>query len=341
MADDDAGGEDELIATTFAPLAVGFPGALGLKDDCAVFSPPPGQDLVLTTDAVAAGVHFFPDDAPADIAWKAIAVNVSDLIAKGARPIAYLMSLSFPERPEPAWLAGFAKGLGEAQAAFGIALAGGDTDRRSGPISIAVTAIGAIAQGRAVRRTTARPGDILLVSGTLGDSGLGLRLREQPELAAEFGLDTKHAEALVARYLRPAPRLALATHLPSLATAAMDVSDGLVKDCGRMARASGVGVTIEAERIPLSPAFRVALGRRPAVLEVALTGGDDYEVLAAVAPADAADFRRVAGESGVVVSAVGQVAEGSGVTVVGRDGRPLELTSPGWDHFPDPPRFRP
>ncbi|WP_072394462.1 thiamine-phosphate kinase [Hyphomicrobium sp. CS1GBMeth3] len=341
MADDDAGGEDELIATIFAPLAAGFAGALGLKDDCAVLSPPPGEDLVLTTDAVAAGVHFFADDGPADIAWKAVAVNVSDLVAKGARPVAYLLSLSFPDRPKQSWLDGFARGLAEAQAAFGIALAGGDTDRRPGPLSATVTAIGAVPHGCAVRRTTARPGDVLFVSGTLGDSALGLRLRLQPGWASDLGLEVAGVEALISRYLRPEPRLALAPHLLAFATAAMDVSDGLIKDCGRMARASGIGAHIDARTLPLSFAFRAAFDRQPALLEVALTGGDDYEVLAAVPPANAVDFRRAAAESGISVTAVGRLSDGAGVSIVGSDGKPLEVASTGWDHFPLSPRSRP
>jgi thiamine-monophosphate kinase len=334
VAGEDAGGEDELIATTFAPLAAGFPGALGLKDDCAVLAPPPGADLVLTTDAVAAGVHFLPDDAPADIAWKALAVNVSDLAAKGARPIAYLMSLSFPERPARVWLDGFAQGLAAAQAAFGIALAGGDTDRRPGPLSATVTAIGTVPKGRMVRRATARAGDLLFVSGTLGDGALGLRLRQHPGWAADLGLDAAGVEALIARYLRPEPRLVLAPHLLAHASAAMDVSDGLVKDCGRLARASGVGALIEAARVPLSPAAGAALARKPELRTVVLTGGDDYEVLAAVAPEHAADLQRDAAAAGVAVTEIGRLTEGSGVTVVGPDGQPMALAAGGWDHFP-------
>lgn len=334
MASKEAGGEDELIQTTFAPLAAGFPGALGLKDDCAVLTPPPGQDLVLTTDAVAAGVHFLPDDTPSDIAWKAVAVNVSDLTAKGARPIAYLLSLAFPERPERAWLDGFAQGLAEAQAAFGIGLAGGDTDRRPGPLSATVTAIGCVPEGRMVRRSTGRPGDVLFLSGTLGDGALGLRLRLQPGWAEDLGLDAAGVRALVARYTRPAPRLPLAPHLLAFATAAMDVSDGLIKDCGRLARASGVGAAVDAARVPFSPAFGAALARQPALLEVGLTGGDDYEVLAAVAPAQAAAFLRAAADSGVAVTEIGRLCDGAGVTVTGPDGRALEVGATGWDHFP-------
>lgn len=334
MASGEARGEDELIETTFAPLASGFAGALGLKDDCAFLTPPPGEDLVLTTDAVAAGVHFLADDAPADIAWKALAVNVSDLTAKGARPIVYLLSLSFPEHPARAWLDAFAAGLAEAQAAFGITLAGGDTDRRPGPLSATVTAIGSVARGRMVCRSTAQSGDVLLLSGTLGDSALGLRLRQDQGRAAAMGLGEEGVRVLVERYLRPSPRLALAPHLVSFATAAMDVSDGLVKDCGRLARASGLGARLDAWRLPLSEPARTALGRQPDLLEVLLTGGDDYEVLAAVAPNRAADFRAAAAASGVAVAEIGRLVDGEGVTVTDADGRPLEIHSPGWDHFP-------
>lgn len=334
MAGGSAGGEDELIATTFAPLAEGFAGALGLKDDCAVLVPPPGEDLVLTTDAVAAGVHFLPDDEPADIAWKALAVNVSDLAAKGARPIAYLLSLSLPERPQRAWLDALARGLAEAQGAFGIGLAGGDTDRRPGPLSLTVTAIGSVPRGCMVRRASGRAGDLLFVSGTLGDSALGLRLRQEPRRAAELGLDDEDARALVGRYLRPEPRLALGPHLLDFASAAMDVSDGLAKDCGRMARVSGTGGVIEVGRLPLSAPFRAALKGEPGLLELALAGGDDYEVLAAVAPGRAAEFRAGAAASGVVVTEIGRLTDDGDMAIIGTDGRLMHMAATGWDHFP-------
>lgn len=326
-------GEDELIQTIFAPLASSFAGALGLKDDCALLTPPPGRDLVLTTDAVAEGVHFFSDDAAADIAWKALAVNVSDLVAKGAQPLVYLLSLSFPEQPGRAWLDGFAQGLAAAQSAFGITLAGGDTDRRPGPLSITVTAIGSVAGGRMVRRSTARAGDTLFLSGTLGDSALGLVLRGDPARRAAMGLDEAGAQALVGRYLRPTPRLLLAPHLVAYAAAAMDVSDGLIKDCGRLARASGLGASLDAGLVPLSLPARAALTRDPSLIETVLTGGDDYEVLAAVAPAQAADFRTAAAGSGVAVTEIGCLTEGARVVVTGADGRSIEVSREGWDHF--------
>ncbi len=335
MQAEDAQGEDDLIETTFAPLASGFPGALGLKDDCAVLRPAPGEDLVLTTDAVASGVHFFEDDDPADIAWKALAVNVSDLAAKGARPIAYLLSLSFPERPANLWLEGFARGLGEAQAAFGIELAGGDTDRRPGPLSATITAIGGVPKGRMVRRATARAGDLLFVSGTIGDSALGLMLRQDAGQAATLGLQDDDVRALLGRYLRPAPRLGLAVPLLSFAKAAMDISDGLLKDCGRMARASGLRAELDGRLVPFSEALQRVLALQPDYFGRAVAGGDDYEVLAAVGPEDADAFRAFSKGSGVEVTQIGKLGEGAGISIVGLDGKVFVPQVTGWDHFPD------
>lgn len=327
-------GEDELIQTTFAPLAAGFAGALGLKDDAAVLSPPEGCDLVLTTDAVAEGVHFFAADTARDIAWKALAVNVSDLIAKGARPVAYLMSLSFPALPQRSWLDGFARGLADAQAAFAISLAGGDTDRRPGPVAITITAIGAVPRGRMVRRSSAQAGDLLYVSGAVGDSALGLRLRGGELSGPDVGLDGDAAAYLIGRYLRPAPRLALAPLLASFASAAMDVSDGLIKDCGRLAAASGLRAEIDGARVPLSGEARRAITVRGALFETAVTGGDDYEVLAAVSPDLAAGFEEAVAAAGERVTRIGRLVAGTGVAVTALDGGALSIKAGGWDHFP-------
>lgn len=326
--------EEQLIERYLAPLAAGFAGAYGLKDDAASLRLAEGEELVLTTDAIAAGVHFFADDSPSDIAWKALAVNVSDLAAKGARPTAYLLSLAFPEAPEEEWLERFAGGLAAAQAHFGILLAGGDTDRRpSAPLSITVTALGTIPTGRMVRRATAQPGDLLFVSGTLGDSALGLRLRQQTGLAAAWGLDARQADALVARYLRPDPPLALAGPLRDLASAAMDVSDGLAKDLGRLAKASGVRALVRGADVPLSEPARIILAADPGCLAIVVTGGDDYEVLAAVAPGKGEEFRAAAAAAGVEVTAIGRLEEGSGVVVEDPAGRPITIGTPGWEHF--------
>lgn len=333
MPDRAAAGEEALIQGYLARLAAEAPGALGLEDDCAILRPEPGHDLVLTTDAVAAGVHFFSDDAPADIGWKALAVNVSDLAAKSARPLAYLMALSFPEPPSRAWMSGLADGLAEAQAAFGCTLIGGDTDRRPGPVSITITAIGAVQCGRMVPRSGAKPGDLIYVSGTLGDAALGLKLRQEPKLAEVWCLDERSVAALRSRYLRPQPRLALGLGLREHASAAMDVSDGLAKDLARMAAVSGVGAVVHAHKVPLSAAARQAIAAAPALLEAAMTGGDDYEILCAIRPSAARQFEAAAAAAGPAVTCIGEIAAGQGCRFLGEGGHEVAFARPGYDHF--------
>ena len=260
-------------------MTEGHAGAFALKDDCALLTPEPGTQLVLKTDPVAEGVHFLPGDAPQDIAWKALAVNVSDLAAKGAAPLGYLMALSFPAPPTTGWMTGFVEGLRAAQTRFGCHLLGGDTDRRPGPLTISITAIGTVPRGRMVPRTTAQAGDALFVSGTIGDAGLGLELLQNAGLGKAWGLSDAAANSLRRRYRRPEPRLALAPALRHYASAAMDVSDGLIKDLDRMLRASGVAGRLVAAEVPLSDAARAVLARTPERLSRLLTAGDDYEIL--------------------------------------------------------------
>jgi thiamine-monophosphate kinase len=326
-------GEEAIIQGTFAPLARGFAGAFGLQDDCALITPQPGTELVLKTDPVAEGVHFLPDDAPEDIAWKALAVNISDLAAKAATPIGYLMALSFPEPPSADWLAAFARGLEQAQARFGCHLIGGDTDRRPGPLTITITAVGWVPKGRMVRRGTAHAGDAIFVSGTLGDAALGLALRRNAALAGSWGLSAAEAQHLRQRYLRPEPRLGLAEALREHAAAAMDISDGLAKDLGRLCRASGCAGRVQFADLPLSPAAAKALAADPRLVEAIAGGGDDYEILAAVAPDKASDFVAAARRAGIAVARIGALTEGSGVALEDPDGRPVSLHSSGWDHF--------
>ncbi len=326
-------GEEDLIQTFLAPLASGAPGAFGLTDDCAALTPPPGFDLVLKTDAIAEGVHYLPDDPPETIGWKALAVNASDLAAKGAAPLAYLMSLSFPAPPTRHWLAAFATGLARAQEAFGCHLVGGDTDRRPGPVSITIMIAGLVPTGTMVRRTTARPGDRLFVSGTLGDGALGLQILRQPQAAIAAGLATPDVEALVARYRTPTPRLALAAALRRNASAAMDLSDGLAKDLGRMMRGSGVGARVAFGRLPLSaPAARLLAADPSRATAIAATG-DDYEVLAAVPAASAASFAAEAMQAGVIVTEIGEVVSDPAVVIADGAGAPLTFGRTGWDHF--------
>jgi thiamine-monophosphate kinase len=326
MASDRPDSEEAIIGAYFAPLAKGYAGAFDLKDDCAAITLEPGCDLVVTTDAVIEGVHFFPGAWANEVAWKALAVNVSDLVAKGATPFAYVMSIALPQSPERAWLEAFAEGLRLAQERFRCHLIGGDTDRTPGPLSVSITAFGSVPAGRMVRRSTAQPGDLVYVSGTIGDAALGLDLRRDAGPSAFHGVAD--------RFSTPQPRLALAPVVRDVAAAAMDISDGLVKDFGRLCEASGVGGYIEAERVPVSEAARALLIVGETTLARLITGGEDYEVLAAVRPQRAAEFERRAAAAGTSVTRIGSIeAAGAGVSVVGADGRAMALSSTGWDHF--------
>ncbi len=326
------GGEDALIQEFLAPLAAGAPGAYGLLDDCASLTPPPGMDLVLKTDPVRAGIHFFADDDPADIAWKALAVNVSDMAAKGARPLVYMLAMSFPEPPSRRWLEGFASGLAEAQATFGCHLTGGDTDRAPGPLGIGVTIIGTVPIGRMVRRAGAQAGDGMFVTGTIGCSALGLAIRGGS--APDRHLSRPEATSLVARYLRPTPRLELTDALLGFANAAMDVSDGLIKDARRLCRASGVAGTLRLADVPLGDIARRLVSTEPSLLIDLVTAGDDYEILCTIPPVHEAAFMAAAAVAGVAVTRIGDVASGSGLSILGQNGAPLTLDRSGWDHFP-------
>jgi thiamine-monophosphate kinase len=319
--------EDELIRRYFAPLA-GEAG-LGLKDDVALLTPPAGADLVLTADALVAGVHFFADDPPEWIAAKALRVNLSDLAAKGAAPLGFLLSLALPRGFAPEWLEAFARGLGDDARAYGCPLLGGDTVETPGPLTLSITALGAVERGRMPVRMGAQPGDHIYVSGTIGDAALGLQLR----LGRGPALDDPDRDALIRRYLLPQPRLGLAAAL-RFAHAAMDVSDGLVGDLAKMLRASGASGRLDLAEVPLSSAARAYVAADPAGFEIAATGGDDYEVLACVPPAATAEFEAAAAQANVKVRAVGVVEAGSAaLRVVGLDGAPARFARGSYSHF--------
>ena len=322
--------EEALIARHFAPLA--GEGADGLRDDAARLTPSPGHDLVLTADAVVAGIHYFPDDPPGSIAVKALGVNLSDLAAKGAAPRGFLLTLALAPDWSEDWLAAFARGLGEAAARHGCPLLGGDTVRAGGATLVGVSAIGEVPMGSMVRRTTAAAGDCLCVSGTIGDAALGLRLRLDPAFAAS--LDDATRDVLADRYLHPRPRLALAPMLRRFASAAMDVSDGLVGDLAKMLKGTGLTAIAEAASVPLSPAAARAVAGRPDLHDLALTGGDDYEILCAVPPGSLDAFREAASAAGVPVHAIGRVEAGQADPVfLGADGRPRRVASASFSHF--------
>jgi thiamine-monophosphate kinase len=326
-------GEDRLIARYFKPLAT-HPGAFGLADDAAAIVPPPGYDLVLKTDGIVGGVHFFPDDPPDAVARKALRVNLSDLAAKGAKPLGFLLTLALPREVGDAWLAPFARALGADAELFGCPLFGGDTDRTGGPVTISIAVFGAVPHGKMVRRAGAKPGDRVVVTGTIGDAALGLLLRSDRRAAERWGLAPDQQNHLMGRYLVPQPRTAIADVLRAHATAAMDVSDGLAGDLAKLCRVSGVAAEVEVARVPLSGAARAALVREPALIETIITGGDDYEVLACVPAAQVDAFRREATAAGVAVTEIGTVAAGQGqARFLDAHGNPLALAHASFSHF--------
>ncbi len=311
--------EFSLIARHFRPLA--GEGSLDLSDDAALLVPPAGRTLVISADAMVAGVHFLPDDPPDLVARKLLRTNLSDLAAMGARPLAYLLTVSAPKSTPDDWFAGFAGGLAHDQAAFGLRLLGGDTTSTPGPVSLSVTILGTVLPGAEIRRSGARPGDGIWVSGTIGDGALGL-------LAATGRIDDPGG-FLADRYRLPQPRVGLA--VSGVATACMDVSDGLVQDLGHLCRASGVAAELHARLLPLSDAARRHM---PGQLALCLTGGDDYELLMAVPPAQEPRLRAQAMAQRVPVTRVGRFLAGTPhVKVFGNDGAPMRLDRSGWSHF--------
>jgi thiamine-monophosphate kinase len=316
-------GEFHRIAAYFRPLAKDAPAALNLSDDTALIETPPGAVLATTVDTLVEGVHFVGDEPAGLIARKALRVNLSDLAAMGAAPMGYLLSLSVPARIDDAWIAAFAAGLAEDQAAFGLSLLGGDSTSTPGPVSIAVTAMGTVAPEDALRRSGARAGDAVYVSGTIGDGALGLRAA-QGRLPPGEG-----AAALLARYRLPTPRLALGRALAGRATAAMDVSDGLIADLGHICAASGVAARIDTVRVPLSEAAAWHVADDPDLFPELLTGGDDYELLITGAPDR---IEAAAREAETPVTRIGEIITGEGVTAVDGDGAPIAFARTGFRH---------
>jgi thiamine-monophosphate kinase len=323
--------EDRLIARYFRPLAK-HPGALGLVDDAAVITPPPGCDLVLTTDGVISGVHVFADDQPENIGRKALRMNLSDLAAKGATPIGFLLSLALPAAIDEAWLAAFAAGLGEDAERYGCPLLGGDTDHTPGPTSVSIAAFGAVPYGKMVRRSTAKAGDAIVVTGTIGDAALGVLLRRDESLAKRWRLSDVMSAHLKQRYLLPEPRNALAHAVLQNASAAIDVSDGLAGDLAKLCRASGVAAEIDVARVPLSDAVRAAVAADPAMMETALSGGDDYEIVLTLAPDKFAAMRTAAHQAGVAVTEIGRMTAGEGARFL-HEGKTLSFARPSYSHF--------
>lgn len=318
---------------------------LGLGDDAALLAPTPGMQLVAATDTLVHGVHYPPGTRPADIGWKALAVNLSDLAAMGAVPRWTLLQLTLPELQE-AWLEQFLDGWCALAGSSGIALVGGDTTR--GPEAIGVTVLGEVPSGAALLRSGAVAGDRVWVSGTLGDAAAALQLWREATGASKTHpmepadehrvrlgrtLSTPGATApLQARLDRPVPRLALGRALRGIATACIDLSDGLLADLGHVCRASGVAAELQLAALPASAALQ-SLVAEPERWPLQLAGGDDYELCFTAPETRDATLQALAAASGIALTAVGRIQVGSGLRVLHPDGREYHAPRPGYEHF--------
>ncbi len=323
--------EFEFIARYLAPLA--GEGAYGLTDDAASIAPPAGQDLVLSTDMLSAGTHFFPDDPAGAIARKALRVNLSDLAAKGAKPLGFLLGLALPGDWSEPWLAAFCDGLRHDVGHFDVPLLGGDTVGTRGILTISITVLGLVPAGAMLRRTTAQAGDRIFVSGTIGDAALGLKARLDPAAGWLAALAADERAFLLERYLLPRPRLALAEGARRHARAGMDVSDGFVGDLRKMLAGAGVGATVALDKVPLSQAASAAVAAAPDLFETALTGGDDYELLLAIPAGEAEAFRAAARAADIAVTEVGTVTADPVIHFVAADGADRAFARGSYLHF--------
>src|SRR6516165_1296187 len=299
----DPSGEDSLIARYFKPLATD-PGAFGLVDDAAILKSS-GEDIVVTTDAVVEGVHFLANDPPDTIARKALRVNLSDLAAKGATCAGFVLTLAL-RSADDTWLTAFARALGEDAKLFGCPLLGGDTVSTPGPLTVSITAFGRVPVGKMVHRSGAKPGDRVMVTGTIGDAALGL-----VALKGTLATDATARAALVERYRVPQPRNALAIAVRGHATVSMDVSDGLAGDLAKLCAASGISAVIDAPSIPKSDAAAYLLAQGVAGIETLVSGGDDYEILCTVTEARLEAFAAEARRAGVALTSIGTVIAGA------------------------------
>ena len=314
--------EFDLIARYFSPPTTHT--VLGGGDDAALLAVTPGMELVVSTDMLVGGRHFFEDADPYGIGYKSLAVNLSDIAAMGARPRWVTLSVAFPKADEQ-WIERFAQGFLDLARNYDVDLVGGDTTR--GPLNICVQIMGEAPAGAALRRAGARAGDQVWVSGTLGDAALALA-----HLRGDFTLQSSGLDFAMQRLDHPSPRVALGEGLRGIATSAIDVSDGLVADAGHIAERSQVRIVIEWESVPLSDVTQRDRGH-PLIRACALAGGDDYELCFTAPGAQHAALIALSGALGVALTPIGRVETGQGVTVVDASGNPIGLERQGFDHF--------
>ncbi|MFC4352836.1 thiamine-phosphate kinase [Fodinicurvata halophila] len=325
--------EFDLIARYFAPLAVGERGAYALLNDAAILDVPAEHSLVTTLDSMVEGVHFLPDDPPDLIARKLLRVNLSDLAAMAARPRGYLLSLALSGDQDETWLEAFATGFGRDQDIYDVVLLGGDTLRTPGPLTLTLTALGEVPRGQALQRGTARAGEDIYLTGRLGEAALGLFVRLGQAAEKLPDLTAGQLDRLEAAYRLPDPPVQLGPLLPGLATACLDVSDGLMGDLGHIANGSGLGAEVEVTRLPLAPEVRRLVEAVPERLQDVVSGGDDYQLLF-TAPQEKRDaVERLSGDSGVAISRIGRMTQGDSVRLLDVQGRDVAVAQAGWTHF--------
>jgi thiamine-monophosphate kinase len=316
-------GEFELIRNYFAAAPCAQPGegvALGIGDDCALLSVPTGEQLAVSTDTLVAGVHFPDNCDPFLLGQRALGVSASDLAAMGATPLAFTLALTLPDVSAD-WLQAFAQGLNLMAQTCGLRLIGGDTTR--GPLSLTLTVFGGVPAGQALTRSGAKPGDLLCVGGSLGDGAGAL-----PLVLNQRSTEASTSQALLARYWSPEPQIGLGLALRGRATSALDISDGLLADCGHIALASGVQLVVEQDKVPMSEPLLAFFGR-DAALQAALSGGDDYRLAFTLPPSLLADLL----SEGWSVSVIGHVSKGQGVMLVDAQGQDVTPITRGYQHF--------
>ncbi len=318
--------EFEMIQKYFLPLTHGRAEAAGLSDDAAILKVPVGYDLVISSDTLNGGTHFLKNESPANIAHKVLRVNLSDMVAMGAKPYCYQMNLAFSEFPDEAWVKEFTAALAEDQKEFDVFCSGGDTTVAEGPLLVSLTITGLVPSDKAVRRSGAKAGDLVVVTGFIGDAAVGVKVLLGT-------LDIVDSDVFLQACHKPTPRVALSAAICEYANAAVDVSDGLLADLGHICETSKLRAAVELSKIPFSPAAKALVDVEKITAEALITGGDDYEIAMAVAPEKLAGFQRAAEAAGVRLSVIGRFEEGEGVEVLDENGKKMSFKRSGWTHF--------
>jgi len=330
MTDNASSGQEfKIIKEIFRPLAASHPGTFNLTDDAAIFSPPTGKDLVVTKDAMVAGVHFLENDTPQNIARKLLRTNLSDIAAMGAKPYGYLLATAWPHDLDLNWVRDFADGLALDQLTYGVTLLGGDTVKTPGPITLSLTLLGTVPKGQRLLRSGAKAGDLICVSGTIGDGVLGLK----SALGELTDINKNDSNFLKNRYFLPQPRCLLGPRLLDTASSCLDISDGLLADMGHILECSGVGGQILAADVPLSHSAKNVIAAGEVSLEDIFTGGDDYELLFTLPPEKIDELQRLERQCAVPMTIIGKIAEGEGLTVLDEKGASMVFSKTGWQHL--------